>query len=125
MDLSAAEVKRAVSSEVRAQPSSPLSTTASDAEMNGSEILVPQKGKNPRRLTPVEAGRLMGFPDEYLEKITVSDTQAYRQFGNAVCPLVVEAIGKRISAFLKREKNRLREPVAVRKSAGRSMAAAS
>ncbi len=51
---------------------------------DGSEILVPQKNdKNPRRLTPSECARLMGFPPIY-EKPVVSDTQAYRQFGNAV-----------------------------------------
>ena len=57
---------------------------------DGSEILIPQIGKNPRRLTPRECARLMGFPDNFL--ITVSDQQAYRQFGNSVCPLVVSAI---------------------------------
>lgn len=52
---------------------------------DGSEILIPQKGKNPRRLTPLECMRLMGFnqikPDFI---IPVSDTQAYKQFGNSV-----------------------------------------
>lgn len=57
---------------------------------DGSEILIPQDGNNPRRLTPREAARLMGFP-EFLP-IVVSDTQAYRQFGNAVAPPVVEAV---------------------------------
>lgn len=57
---------------------------------DGSEILIRQKGKNPRRLTPREAARLMGFPDEL--PIVVSDTQAYRQFGNAVVPAVAEAV---------------------------------
>jgi DNA (cytosine-5)-methyltransferase 1 len=61
---------------------------------DGSEILIPQKGKNPRRLTPVECQRLMGFDDKL--KIVVSDTQAYRQFGNAVVPKVVEAVARRI-----------------------------
>lgn len=61
---------------------------------DGSEILIPQKGKNPRRLTPREAARLMGFPDQYANKIVVSDTQAYRQFGNAIVPLVAEAVAK-------------------------------
>ena len=60
---------------------------------DGSEVLIPQTGKNPRRLTPVECRRLMGFPDK---GIVVSDTQAYKQFGNAVVPKVVEAVGKRI-----------------------------
>jgi len=55
---------------------------------DGSEILVSRgKGKNPRRLTPRECARLMGFPDTF--RIPVSDTQAYRQFGNSV---VVPAI---------------------------------
>jgi DNA (cytosine-5)-methyltransferase 1 len=62
---------------------------------DGSEILIPQSGKNPRRLTPNECARLMGFDPER-HKIVVSDTQAYRQFGNAVVPLVVEAIAREI-----------------------------
>ncbi len=49
---------------------------------DGSEILIAQEGKNPRRLTPRECARLQGFPDDF--KIPVSDTQAYRQFGNSV-----------------------------------------
>lgn len=61
---------------------------------DGSEILIPQKGKNPRRLTPRECARLQGFPDEFL--IPVSDTQAYRQFGNAVVVPLIEAIGEKI-----------------------------
>lgn len=65
---------------------------------DGSEILIPQEGKNPRRLTPQEAQRLMGFPDHL--KVVVSDTQAYRQFGNAVVPLVAEAVAKQISEVL-------------------------
>lgn len=56
---------------------------------DGSEILIPQEGKNPRRLTPRECARLQGFPDSY--KIVVSDTQAYKQFGNSVVvPLMRE-----------------------------------
>ena len=62
---------------------------------DGSEILIRQRGKNPRRLTPVEAGRLMGFPMERLD-IVVSDTQAYRQFGNAVVPKVAAAVARQI-----------------------------
>jgi DNA (cytosine-5)-methyltransferase 1 len=61
---------------------------------DGSEILIPQKGKNPRRLTPSECARLMGFPKGY--KIIVSDTQAYRQFGNAVVVPVVRIIAKEV-----------------------------
>ncbi len=66
---------------------------------DGSEILVPQgRGRNPRRLTPRECARLMGFPDEL--EIVVSDTQAYRQFGNAVCPKVVEPVARKIIEIL-------------------------
>ena len=62
---------------------------------DGSEILIQQnRGKNPRRMTPREAARLMGFDDSL--KIVVSDTQAYRQFGNALVPAVAEAVGKEI-----------------------------
>lgn len=61
---------------------------------DGSEILIKQKGKRPRRLTPVECARLMGF--EYGSRKfrieAVSDTQAYKQFGNAVVVPVVEAV---------------------------------
>lgn len=63
---------------------------------DGSEILVRQKGRNPRRLTPRECSRLMGFDrqGESRWKITVSDTQAYRQFGNTVVVPVIEEIAK-------------------------------
>ena len=58
---------------------------------DGSEILVAQPGKRPRRLTPLECARLMGFDHgERRWQIPVSDTQAYRQFGNAVVVPVVE-----------------------------------
>jgi DNA (cytosine-5)-methyltransferase 1 len=71
---------------------------------DGSEILIAQPGRNPRRLTPTEAARLMGYGHRYAEAfghghdfpIVVSDTQAYRQFGNSVVPEVVEAIGRRV-----------------------------
>ncbi|WP_353508749.1 DNA (cytosine-5-)-methyltransferase [Intrasporangium sp.] len=67
---------------------------------DGSEILIRQGGgRNPRRLTPLEAGRLMGFPMERLE-IVVSDTQAYRQFGNAVVPKVAAAVARQIEIVL-------------------------
>jgi DNA (cytosine-5)-methyltransferase 1 len=58
---------------------------------DGSEILVSRGGRrNPRRLTPREWARLMGFPNTF--RIPVSDTQAYRQFGNSVVVPVVEAV---------------------------------
>lgn len=62
---------------------------------DGSEILVAQKGTRPRRLTPTECARLMGFESKGRDwHIPVSDTQAYRQFGNAVVVPVVEAIAR-------------------------------
>jgi DNA (cytosine-5)-methyltransferase 1 len=66
---------------------------------DGSEILIDQgRGRNPRRLTPRECSRLMGFdrPGESRFVIPVSDTQAYRQFGNAVAVPVVEAIARHL-----------------------------
>jgi DNA (cytosine-5)-methyltransferase 1 len=66
---------------------------------DGSEILISQgPGKNPRRLTPPECARLMGFPRRF--EIPVSDTQAYRQFGNSVVVPVVERIAKQVVATL-------------------------
>lgn len=74
---------------------------------DGSEILIPQKGKNPRRLTPRECARLQGFPEDF--QIPVSDTQAYRQFGNSVVvPLmqnVAELVVGKIDEMEKIEKN--------------------
>ena len=61
---------------------------------DGSEILIAQEGKNPRRLTPRECARLQGFPDTF--KIPVSDTQAYQQFGNSVVVPLMENVAKLI-----------------------------
>ena len=64
---------------------------------DGSEILISQgEGRNPRRLTPRECARLMGYPDTF--KIEVSDTQAYRQFGNSVAVPVVTALARQVMA---------------------------
>ncbi|MFD1153438.1 DNA (cytosine-5-)-methyltransferase [Undibacterium aquatile] len=66
---------------------------------DGSEILVSQgKNKNPRRLTPRECARLMGFPDTF--KIPVSDTRAYKQFGNSVVVDVMSYIANAMSTHL-------------------------
>ena len=65
---------------------------------DGSEILIEQHGKNPRRLTPRECARLQGFPDSF--KIPVSDTQAYRQFGNSVVVPLMSDVAKLIVAKL-------------------------
>lgn len=67
---------------------------------DGSEILIDQgPRKNPRRLTPRECARLMGYPDTF--QIPVSDTQAYRQFGNSVVVPVVERIAHSVVFSLK------------------------
>jgi DNA (cytosine-5)-methyltransferase 1 len=66
------------------------STISARYYKDGSEILISQRGKNPRKLTPREAARLQGFPDSFV--IPVSDTQAYRQFGNSVAVPVVQAV---------------------------------
>jgi len=79
---------------------------------DGSEILVSRgKGKNPRRLTPRECARLMGYPDSF--KIPVSDTQAYRQFGNSVVvPLIAEVariMDPHIQALKRQEETGVRQ----------------
>ena len=65
---------------------------------DGSEILIPTDGGTPRRLTPRECARLMGFPESF--RIPVSDTQAYRQFGNSVVVPIIEAIAKQVMAAI-------------------------
>lgn len=69
---------------------------------DGSEILIEQKGKNPRKLTPREAARLQGFPENFI--IPVSDTQSYKQFGNSVAVPVINAIAIEILKVLNEEK---------------------
>jgi DNA (cytosine-5)-methyltransferase 1 len=63
---------------------------------DGSEILIDRPGRTPRRLTPRECARLMGFdaPDGQSFNIPVSDTQAYRQFGNSVVVPLVSAVAR-------------------------------
>lgn len=63
---------------------------------DGSEILIPVKDSNPRRLTPRECARLQGYPDSF--KIPVSDTQAYRQFGNSVCVPLMTFLAENVIA---------------------------
>ena len=65
---------------------------------DGSEILISQKNKNPRRLTPRECARLQGFPENFI--IPVSDTQAYQEFGNSVAVPVIHAIAEQILKVL-------------------------
>lgn len=68
---------------------------------DGSEILIAQPGNRPRRLTPLECARLMGFDrGDRRWHIAVSDTQAYRQFGNAVVVPVVEFLANAMKPWL-------------------------
>lgn len=69
---------------------------------DGSEILIEQENKNPRKLTPREAARLQGFPEGYI--IPVSDAQAYKQFGNSVAVPVIKAIATEIKKALNKIK---------------------
>lgn len=73
---------------------------------DGSEILIEQVGKNPRRLTPRECARLMGFDQNGKStfNIPVSDTQAYKQFGNSVVVPVVEAIAQYMLPYILKAK---------------------
>lgn len=82
---------------------------------DGSEILIRRQGKGrPRRLTPRECARLMGFdrPGRARFEIPVSDTQAYRQFGNAVVVPVVEAVASQMEPWIQKEPKELSQRVA-------------
>jgi DNA (cytosine-5)-methyltransferase 1 len=92
---------------------------------DGSEVLIRQEGwRNPRRLTPREAARLMGFDEDFSRARgfgkdfpqVVSDMQAYKQLGNSVCPHAVKAIGLEVSKVLKLRENRLSKKVKVKAS---------
>ena len=70
------------------------STISARYGKDGSEALIEQKGKNPRKLTPRETARLQGFSDDF--KIVVSDTQAYKQFGNSVPTIMIGEVAKKM-----------------------------
>ena len=81
---------------------------------DGAEILVKQRGRAPRRLTPRECARLMGFDEPVASSwvIPVSDNEAYRQFGNSVVPQVVEAIARAMKPHVLQLKTRSRTRLA-------------
>lgn len=85
---------------------------------DGSEVLIAQTGSNrpPRRLTPRECARLMGFDEPQGEsfRIPVSDTQAYRQFGNAVVVPVVRAVARLMAPHVRNALNQSVRPKAPR-----------
>lgn len=78
--------------------SSYTGTLSARYNKDGSEILIYQEGKNPRKLTPREAARLQGFPEDFI--IPVSNAQAYKQFGNSVCVPVITAIASEIKKYI-------------------------
>ncbi len=83
-----------------ADPNGVTRTLSARYHKDGSEILIPRgEGENPRKLSLREAARLMGFPDS-LPVDVVSMTQTYKQFGNAVVPDVVAAVGRQVMWFL-------------------------
>ena len=87
-------------------PDSVTRTLSARYYKDGSEILVYQgENRRPRRLTPRECARLMGFDDTF--RIPVSDTQAYRQFGNSVVVPAFAAVAKLLAS-------RIRQAVALR-----------
>ena len=74
------------------------STISARYYKDGSEILIEQLNKNPRKLTPREAANLQGYPENY--KIPVSDAQAYKQFGNSVSVPVIQSVFNEIKKQL-------------------------
>ena len=80
-------------------PDSVTRTLSARYYKDGSEILLSQGSKkNPRRLTPRECARLMGFPDSL--RIPVSDTRAYKQFGNSVVVPVMTAVARAMQPII-------------------------
>ena len=84
-----------------APPNGISSTLLARYYKDGSEILIEQQGKNPRKLTPRECARLQGFPDSF--QIVVSNTQAYKQFGNSVVVPLMSNIAQLIITTLGEE----------------------
>lgn len=94
-------------------PNDTTGTLSARYYKDGAEVLIRQpRWRNPRRLTPREAGLLMGFNKKFAAYYgfkrgfpqVVSDMQAYKQFGNSVCPLIVEEIGLEIARVFRSQK---------------------
>jgi DNA (cytosine-5)-methyltransferase 1 len=75
-----------------------IATISARYYKDGSEALIEQPGRNPRKLTPNEARRFQGFPETF--RLPSSDIQAYRQFGNAVPVAVIKALSKSLYTYL-------------------------
>jgi DNA (cytosine-5)-methyltransferase 1 len=88
-------------------PESRARTLSARYYKDGSEILIDQGRTNPRRLTPRECARLMGFDPDWNTRmeIPVSDTRAYQQFGNAVVVPVVSEIARYMQPHIMRITN--------------------
>ncbi len=76
----------------------PAKTLVARYGKDGKECLIPQKDKNPRKLTPRECARLQGFPESFL--LPVSNAAAYKQFGNSVAVPVIQSIAQNILKYL-------------------------
>ncbi len=85
---------------------------------DGSEILIPQgKDENPRRLTPEECKKLMGYPDKFkIKNIGVSDTQLYKQFGNSVAVPVVREVANAMLYFMNNDQNKKEKVILMNKN---------
>jgi DNA (cytosine-5)-methyltransferase 1 len=81
------------------------STISARYYKDGSEILIDQGDRNPRKITPREAARLQGFPENFV--IPVSDMQAYKQFGNSVAVPVIREIANIMVELLQNESSRI------------------
>ena len=83
----------------------PSNTIVARYGKDGKECLIPQEGKNPRKLTKLECARLQGYPKDYI--LPSSNAAAYRQFGNSVAVPVIQDIGKNILDSLEKNKIKL------------------
>ncbi|WP_372773864.1 DNA cytosine methyltransferase [Mangrovibacterium sp.] len=76
----------------------PSNTIVARYYKDGKECLIPQPGKNPRKLTPRECARLQGYPESFIYH--KSNSSAYKQFGNSVSVPVIERIAESITKYL-------------------------
>ena len=97
-----------------ADPNGASRTLSARYYKDGSEILIEQDEKNPRRLTPRECARLQGFPDDFI--IPVSDTQAYKQFGNSVVVPLMTNVAQLVAARMKEMDSEIKKKTSVHKS---------
>lgn len=92
-------------------PDDTCRTLSARYHKDGSEILVLQGGANPRRLTPRECARIMGYGDGFVIPEGVSDTQAYRQFGNSVAVPVFREVARIMAPHIAAASNAIARPL--------------